>query len=71
MKIKFWKMHGARNDFVLFDNRSETFPVEDQGFIAHIAARHSGIGAEGVILIELSDSADFRMHFFNPDGGEA
>lgn len=71
MKIKFWKMHGARNDFVLFDNRGGDFPVEDRGFITHIAARHSGIGAEGVILIEPSESADFRMHFFNPDGGEA
>ncbi|MDH3346181.1 MAG: diaminopimelate epimerase [Kiritimatiellaceae bacterium] len=71
MKIKFWKMHGARNDFVLFDNRSGDFPIEDREFIAHIAARHSGIGAEGVILIEKSEAADFRMNFFNPDGGEA
>jgi len=71
MKIKFWKMHGARNDFVLFDNRNGDFPVENREFISHIAARHSGIGAEGVILIEPSEEADFRMHFFNPDGGEA
>jgi len=71
MKIKFWKMHGARNDFVLFDNRDGIFPVDDREFIAYIAARHSGIGAEGVILIESSASADFFMHFFNPDGGEA
>lgn len=71
MKIKFWKMHGARNDFVLFDNRSGEFPVDDREFITHIAARHSGIGAEGVILIEPSDTSDFRMNFFNPDGGAA
>jgi len=71
MKIKFWKMHGARNDFVLFDNRRRRFPVEDRDFIAHIAARRSGIGAEGVILIEKSATADFFMKFFNPDGGEA
>jgi diaminopimelate epimerase len=71
MKFNFWKMHGARNDFVLFDNRSGSFPVEDRVFIAHIAARHSGIGAEGVILLEPSETCDFRMHFFNPDGGEA
>ena len=64
-------MHGARNDFVLFDNRGGDFPVEDREFIAHIAARRSGIGAEGVILLEPSDSCDFRMQFFNPDGGEA
>lgn len=71
MKIKFWKMHGARNDFVLIDNRDGGFPADDRRFIAHIAARHSGIGAEGVILIESSESSDFFMHFFNPDGGEA
>lgn len=71
MKMKFWKMHGAKNDFVLFDNRDGTFPVDDRAFVARIAARHSGIGAEGVILIEPSDSADFYMRFYNPDGGEA
>jgi len=71
MKIKFWKMHGARNDFVLFDDRSGQFPVDDRDFITYIAARHSGIGAEGVILIQASAEADFFMKFFNPDGGEA
>ncbi len=71
MKIKFWKMHGARNDFVLFDNRDGSFPGGDSAFIQHIAARNSGIGSEGVILIEKSETADFRMCFFNPDGGRA
>jgi diaminopimelate epimerase len=64
-------MHGARNDFVLFDDRHEKFPVEDRDFITYIAARRSGIGAEGVILIQPSAGADFFMKFFNPDGGEA
>ena len=71
MRIKFWKMHGAHNDFVLFDDRFGGFPAGDRAFIAHVAARHSGIGAEGVILIQKSETADFRMRFFNPDGGEA
>lgn len=70
MKIKFWKMHGARNDFVLFDDRDGSFPVSDRAFIAHVACRRSGIGAEGVILIQKSETADFLMRFFNPDGGE-
>ncbi|MCC7300070.1 MAG: diaminopimelate epimerase [Verrucomicrobia bacterium] len=70
MKIKFWKMHGAKNDFVLFDDRRGRFPADDRAFIAHIAARHSGVGSEGVILIQTSATADFRMRFFNPDGGE-
>jgi diaminopimelate epimerase len=70
MKIKFWKMHGAQNDFVLVDDRRGAFPADDRTFIAHLAARHSGIGAEGVILIQMSETAGFRMRFFNPDGGE-
>ncbi len=70
MKIKFWKMHGAQNDFVLFDDRCGSFPAADQAFIARIAACHTGIGAEGVILLQESATADFRMRFFNPDGGE-
>jgi diaminopimelate epimerase len=70
MKLKFWKMHGAQNDFVLFDDRRGRFPSADRAFIEHIATRHSGIGSEGVILIQKSDVADFRMRFFNPDGGE-
>ena len=70
MKIKFWKMHGARNDFVLFDDRDGSFPVTDPAFISHVSSRHSGVGAEGVILIQSSATAGFYMRFFNPDGGE-
>ena len=68
--MTFWKMHGAKNDFILFDNRDGRFPVEDRAFVAYLAARHSGIGAEGVILIEPSETSDFYMRFYNPDGGE-
>ncbi len=70
MKIKFWKMHGARNDFVLVDDRAGKFPVTDREFITRLSACHSGVGAEGVILIQKSKTAGFRMRFFNPDGGE-
>lgn len=68
--IPFYKMHGAANDFVLVDDRAGTFPIHDRAWIARIAARHTGVGCEGVILIQPSDSADFRMRFLNPDGGE-
>ncbi|MDD3277055.1 MAG: diaminopimelate epimerase, partial [Kiritimatiellales bacterium] len=71
MKIRFWKMHGARNDFVLIDDRSGKFPAKDRNFTAYLAARHSGIGAEGIILLQKSKTAGFLMRFFNPDGGEA
>lgn len=70
MKLTFWKMQGAGNDFILFDDRRLTFPVSDRGWISRIAERRTGIGSEGVILMQPSKSADFRMRFFNPDGSE-
>jgi diaminopimelate epimerase len=71
MNIHFWKMHGAANDFILVDDRSLKFPVSDRNWIKTIAARRTGVGSEGVLLIQPSSKADFRMRFFNPDGGEA
>lgn len=70
MKLEFWKMHGAQNDFILFDDRDGRVP-SGREFISRLAARHSGVGAEGVILLQKSNMADFFMRFFNPDGGEA
>ena len=70
MRIPFWKMHGAANDFVLVDDRSRTFPASDGRWIASISSRRTGVGCEGVILIQPSQAADFRMRFFNPDGSE-
>ncbi len=71
MHIPFWKMHGAGNDFVLVDDRAETFPATNEAWLRAIAARRTGVGADGVILIQRSATADFRMRFFNPDGREA
>lgn len=71
MKIPFWKMHGAANDFILVDDRQQTFPATNREWLAQIMARHTGIGSEGLLLVQPSTQADFRMRFFNPDGGEA
>lgn len=71
MSIPFWKMHGAGNDFILMDDRSLRFPVADASFLAHLCDRRRGIGSDGLLLIQPSVSADFRMRFFNPDGSEA
>lgn len=68
--IRFVKMHGAGNDFVLIDDREGTFPCDDHRRIAALATRPDGIGCEGVILVQRSAFADFRMRFFNPDGTE-
>ena len=72
MRVKFVKMHGAGNDFVMVDDRVMAFPAEDASFIARLANRPDGIGCEGVILVRPAESgADFAMRFFNPDGSEA
>ena len=70
MRVRFAKMHGAGNDFVLVDDRDETFPCA-RGVLAAIGARGTGVGCEGIILVRKSDRLDFRMKFFNPDGSEA
>ena len=68
--IPFWKMHGAANDFIVVDDRTLTFPSADTDWLQHIMRRHTGVGSEGVLLIQPSATVDFRMRFFNPDGGE-
>jgi len=70
MRTRFVKMHGAGNDFVLIDDRDGHFPYS-RAVIAAMSARGTGIGCEGVILVQSSMQADFRMRFFNPDGSEA
>ena len=70
MKMKFTKMHGAGNDFVLIDDRDGKTPWEDYMLMATLAARRIGIGCEGVILVQQSDKADVRVRFLNPDGTE-
>src|SRR5437588_1109754 len=69
--LYFTKMNGAGNDFVLIDNRSGDVHLNrDQ--IVRICNRHRGVGADGILLLEkASNQADFRMRYFNRDGGEA
>src|SRR5205807_8005218 len=69
--LRFTKMNGAGNDFVMLDNRAGNIHL-DRAQIARICDRHSGIGADGILLLETaSNKADFRMRYFNADGGEA
>ena len=70
MKVKFTKMHGAGNDFVVIDDRDGRIP-DDFRRISAMAAHRTGIGCEGVILVQKSAMSDFKMRFFNPDGSEA
>ncbi len=70
-QFEFFKMHGAGNDFILVDDRNQTFPCSEKNRLLRIADRKRGIGSDGIILIQPSAQADFTMRFFNPDGGEA
>ena len=67
MLQKFFKYHGAGNDFLLADNRDGLLSL-NASQIRHLCDRHTGFGADGVMLLERSDTQDFRMVFFNPDG---
>jgi diaminopimelate epimerase len=69
--LRFAKMNGAGNDFVLIDNRSGDYAFSPSQ-IAFLCDRHRGIGADGVLLVETAaGEADFRMRYYNSDGGEA
>ncbi|MBW1989422.1 MAG: diaminopimelate epimerase [Deltaproteobacteria bacterium] len=68
----FMKMSGSGNDFILGDNRQGTFAYEDMPALARrLCARKVSVGADGLILLENSDEADFAWRFFNADGSEA
>ena len=67
--MKFTKMHGAGNDYVYVDARSQE---QDWPELARrMSDRHFGVGSDGLILIKGSDVADLRMSMFNADGSEA
>lgn len=66
--IEFVKYHGAGNDFILMDNRNEVFPYQ---VVRDLCQRRLSVGADGVILLENSSFADYRMRIFNADGSEA
>jgi len=70
-QIAFSKLSGAGNDFVVIDNRKGIVPSDLSKFIEKICARRISVGADGVLLVENSNVADFKMRYFNSDGGEA
>ena len=67
--MKFTKMHGAGNDYVYVDARSENRDWNELS--RQMSDRHFGVGSDGLILINDSDVADLKMSMFNADGSEA
>lgn len=70
-KIKFTKAVATGNDFIIIDNRGKKFKDGLSEFARRVCDRKYGIGADGLLLIENSKAADFKMRIFNPDGSEA
>jgi len=68
--FSFSKYHGTGNDFILIDNREETFPLHEN-HLKNQCHRQYGIGADGIVLLQNSKKADFKMRYFNADGKEA
>lgn len=70
--IPFEKMSGTGNDFILMDNRAQLIPFEEQADLASkLCRRMFSLGADGLILIENSEKADFKWNFYNADGSMA
>jgi len=67
MQIDFTKLSGAGNDFIVIDNRNLSLQLSTEQ-IRSLCARRTGIGADGLILIDKSDLSDFRMKYYNADG---
>ncbi|TPE61185.1 diaminopimelate epimerase [Sandaracinobacter neustonicus] len=70
MATAFLKMHGAGNDFAIFDARQVALAMPPER-VRRLADRHRGIGCDQLIVMEPSTRADVFMRIFNPDGSES
>lgn len=71
MQQTFYKYQGTGNDFVMIDNRQQTFDKKDIEHISFLCDRRFGVGADGLILIENHDTLDFEMVYYNADGSQS
>lgn len=67
MQIQFYKYQGTGNDFIMIDNRSGSIALDDVQ-IKQLCSRRFGVGADGLILLELEPGVDFKMVYYNSDG---
>jgi diaminopimelate epimerase len=70
MTIPFYKYQGTGNDFIILDNRSGNFTQLTNVQIAYLCDRRFGIGADGLMMLQLKDGYDFEMLYYNADGNE-
>ena len=66
--LRFTKMHGAGNDYIYVDCFEKPPPADVSALARNISDRHTGVGADGLILIGPSKTADARMRMWNADG---
>jgi len=71
-QLKFTKMHGLGNDFIVFDGVRQNLPAFSPVQLQQLADRHTGIGCDQILLVEPPKTADvdFTYRIFNADGGE-
>lgn len=71
MKLKFSKMHGLGNDFVVLDGVRQPVSLSPEQ-LCYLADRHFGVGCDQILLVEKASQPgiDFRYRIFNADGGE-
>ena len=69
-QLRFTKMHGAGNDFVVLDGLRDELPEDLRAFSQRVADRHRGVGCDQILVVRESKLADFRMEIFNSDGSQ-
>ena len=70
MLVHFSKYHGTGNDFVMIDGRELKSSLFNSSRIQRLCDRRFGIGADGLLILEKSQTSDFTMRYFNADGRE-
>lgn len=71
MQLRFFKYQGTGNDFIILDNRNNDYNGLTENQVKFLCNRHLGIGADGLMLLNLKKGYDFEMKYFNADGRES
>src|SRR6476469_3900683 len=71
MTVRIYKYQGAGNDFVIIDNRDNKYSSLTSEHVRFLCNRHFGVGADGLMLLNLAKGYDFEMKYYNSDGKES